>query len=342
MNRPPQFLFAPEGGEGGGSGGGAPGGEGRSLIPPAGGGAPAGGAPAGGAPAGGAPAGGAVGEIWWKGWVKEDGSLDKTRLSHLPEDLKGSQAMFARYNNLADFAKSFAHAQHTISQRPLAPLREGATEAEKTEHLATLRKFFGAPDKPEGYGLKKPDGMPDERWDQSLADEMAKVFHAHALPPSAVKDVLERFNALQDERIQKFEEDAARAEDEAWKAQETALKREFGSFQQEKFAAARRGAKWMGIDPDSPLFKTNAALIIAAAKVGEKIGEAQFIDGGSPDGGSADPEKELAEMASNPTHKFYDVLRNPSKNPRLYEDANRERERLGRLIAEKRARQGAR
>lgn len=294
----------------------------RSLIPGA--------APV--APA--APAG-AVAETWWKGWIKETGELDVSRLNHLPEELKGSQAVLARFKKADDFFKSFAHAQQLVSQKGLTPLREGASPEEVTDHMKRMALVNGTPEKPEGYGIKHESPEVQKQY-----DEFAKVFHKHALSPSAVKDLVALNESLQKAQMEAYETERARAEDAAWKEMEKEIDREFGAFKAEKFAAARSGARWMGLDPDSPAFKQNAKLIIAAAKVGEKIGEAKFVDGGSAEHGTMAPEDELKDMGTNPANKYYDILRNPGKNPRLAQEAYAHQLRLGERIAAKKARQG--
>lgn len=300
----------------------APAGSDRSLIPPGASGAPQG---------NGTPP--VIAETWYKGWIKEDGSLDPQRLSHLPEDLKGSQSVLARFRKADDFFKSFAHAQQLVSQKGLTPLREGATAEERADHMKRLAMVTGAPEKPEGYGIKN-----DNPEIQKQYDEFSKVFHKHGLSPEAVKELVAVNEALQKGQLEAYEEQQARDEDTRWQEQEKLLKREFGAFQTEKFASARSGARWMGIDPDSPMFKQNAQLIIAAAKVGEKIGEAKFVDGGSASSTESDPEKEMAELSSNPAHKYYDILRHPDKNARLFSEACEYQRKLGERIAAKRAR----
>lgn len=272
-----------------------------------------------------------VGETWWKGWVKEDGSLDPSRLNHLPADLKDSQAMFARFKKADDFFQSFAHHARTAREKGLTPLREGATPEELTDHMKRLALVNGAPEKPEGYGIKHENPEVQKQY-----DEFGKVFHKWALPPAAVKELVALNEKMQSDQVEAYKTEQARAEDTAWKEQEAQINRDFGPFKQEKFAAARSGARWMGIDPDSPMFKQNAALIVAAAKVGEKIGEAKFVDGGSAASGTMDPQSELNAMATDPTHKYYDVLRNPNKNPRLAHEAYQHQMKLGEQIAKRR------
>lgn len=315
-------------GEGAVASGGA---AGRSLI---GDGAAAGTGAGAGAAAGAA----VVGETWWKGWAKEDGSLDPSRLNHLPPELKEHQALFARFKKVDDFYKSYAHAQSMLGQRPITPLREGATEAERAAFQKQLSAITGAPEKPEGYGIARPEDVPQEMWREQFAAKVAATLHKHGASPELARELMEVNNAESKAAMQEFEEAQARQEDAHWKEQEKLIQQEFGPFKAEKIAAAVQGARWMGLDPESPAFKTNAQLIIAAAKVGEKISDAKFVNGDSSAAANSDPEAELASMVNDPAHKYYDIIRNPGKNARLFQEASLYQLSLGKKIAAKRAR----
>lgn len=338
-------FYAPEGGDGsvaGGGGnsgsGGAPGGNGggsgvRSLVPAS-------------QPTGQpTPVTGAVAETWWKGWQRDDGSLDHTRLSHLPQDRQDDVAILSRYKSLDDLAKALGHHARAARAKGAQPLREGATEKETTEYYEALAAVTGAPDKPEGYGLKKPDNVPAEAWDQPFVDSMTKVFHKHRLSPGAVKDIFAEYDKLTGAKLAELETVQRDAEEARFVESQKKLKMEFGAFAEEKFAAARRGAKFMGINIDQPPYNLDAQLIIGLATVGQQLAEARHIDSDShAQQGETDPQKELNAMVSDPTHKYYDILRNPTKDMRKAQEAYAYQRKLGERIAAAQARraQGAR
>ena len=270
----------------------------------------------------------AVAETWWKGYFKEDGTIDKARLSHLPDEMKGDKALFERFNKVDDLFKSYAHHARLAREKGLAPLRDGASETEVSEHLAKIARANNAPEKWEGYGLKKPEGVADGLWDQTYADSMAKVFHKYGLSPKAVSDITSESMRLQQETLATIEADNAKAQDDHWKAQEKALRDAFGPYKEQRLKEAVAGARWMGLDPSDPIFSQNAALIIAAAKVASKISEAKFVDGSSELTTGKSAESEITAIANDPSHKYYDIMRNPSKNPRLYEEAIAYRRKL--------------
>lgn len=333
-----------EGGDGGSGGGNAGSGAGngnagaaggRSMIPPAGGGGTGddgkGGQAAGGS--GGGDGKGAVGEIFWKGWMKEDGSFDHSRLKHLPDTLKDSENILKRYPNIEEMAKGLAHHARLASKKGLMPLREGATDAEKAEHAERLRSITNAPEKPEGYGIKVDD--PEL---QAELNEFAAVFHKHAISPEAVKELL----ALNDQKNAQFREReqaaAAQALDKAWDENHRMLRNAFGPLVESKLKAASAAAAWMGLDLNAPELmaspKLQAQLAIAAAKVASRIEEAQFVDGGSAGQVKVSAAQELQALANDPNHKYYKALRD-SSHP-LYREALQYRRKL----SERKAQEG--
>lgn len=319
---------------GGDAGGGTPppAGGGRSLIGDAG--APPAGAPAGTPPAGdgGKPV---IGETWWKGWIKEDGSLDKGRLAHLPEELRGDKALLERFGKFDDLAKSYVHAAKTAREKGLMPLREGATEAEKTDFLMRRAKLNGAPDKPEGYGIKRPDNLPEEAWNENIANRVAKAAHARGL---SAEDVQTLFNAQNEgvaEELSTIQAEQAKASEADWKAKEKALNDAFGANKAERIKEAVAGARWAGVPVDAEWFVQNPEAIIAFAKVYSKIGEAKFVDGQSGGDAAKSAKDEIQAMANDPSHKYYAILRDSSmqqRQPALYQEAIAHRRKIAQQL----------
>jgi hypothetical protein len=274
-----------------------------------------------------------VAETWWKGWIKEDGSLDKGRLAHLPTEYQSDKAIFDRFNKADDFFKTFVHAQKLAREKGLTPLREGASESERAEHIAKLAKINGVPDKPEGYGIKKPDSLRDDLWDDGVMGEMAKVFHKHALAPDAAKDLIETWGKLNTDRLAQSEEAMAKAQESEWKEKEAMLRNTWGPFLPERLKEAVAGLKWLGLDPSDPSIANNPALIIAAQKVSTKISEAKYVDGNSSHTPTVSAEAELKAMATDPSHKYYKAMHEPNRNPSLTEEAIQYRRKLTQQLA---------
>lgn len=279
-----------------------------------------------------APAGGgsAVADPFWNGYFRTDGTLDRSRLDKLPDELKDARPFLERLKSPDDLFKSYVHAQKLVREKGLTPLREGASEAEIAEHRATLAKINGVPEKPEGYGIKRPDDVPESVWDQSYTDAMSKLLHKHALPPAAVQELVAEHTKLQMAALEKAEQSAALEESKLIEQEQAKLKGEFGLLYDRKIQDAVRGAKWLGIDIHDPIFK-NASMVIAAAKVADRIKEASHVDGqGAGAEGAPSPAAEITAMTSDPKHKFYNALRDPN-NP-LHTYAIEHRRKLARQM----------
>lgn len=62
----------------------------------------------------------------------------------------------------------------------------------KPEEVAAFRKALGVPDKPDGYGIKKPDQLPEGVvWDDAKVSKFTELAHKHGIPAAAVKEIIE-------------------------------------------------------------------------------------------------------------------------------------------------------
>lgn len=304
--------------DGGGSGGAPAGGA------PAGG-APAGGAPAGGdggaadavaralaagaAPAGGAPAGGAPVKPFYDGlYDTASGKIDKTALDRLPDVLKPHKDWLAKYDTIEAALLGGANAHSMAVKKALTPLPADAPADAIAERKAHLDAINGVPkgDKPEiltkAYGIERPNDLPEMFWNQEGAGRFAMIAQKNSLSPGAVKELL----GLQLELTK----------DEISRGQ--AMETEYYTKQDQDFAVASqrqgmdltkatdlaiRGAKGLGLDPGSPIFK-NAGVRLAMIRAHQLISEEKLITG--------DPT--AAEQPGNELAQARDIMQNPA-NP---------------------------
>lgn len=250
---------------------------------------------------------------WAKGWVKEDGSLDHSVFDKAPDEFKAHKKDIERYKTLPDYLKGQRAHMEMLGKKGLVdPLPADATPAQVAERSTLLRKVNGAPEKPEGYALARPEAVPEEMWNQKLADEVSALAYKHALPPAAVKE-------LADLQLRSTQESIA-----AQKQAETAwfdgqdqliranLTKEGLDYAKGLDAAQRAGRRW-GVAPDSPLLKNATVFLLLnrLAKAGEEAGLVK----GEQDHFGVNPAmtNEQAEAAAddimknkaNPLHKAY-------------------------------------
>lgn len=264
---------------------------------------------------------------WFKGWLKEDGTLDKSRLDHLPDTLKGFRPTLEQFNKFEDFLGSAAHNKSLVGKKGMLPLSENASEAERKEFDTRLREALRVPKTPEDYGIKRPDNFPEAMWDDGFAGEMGKVMHKHALSPEAARELVEANNRIIMERATKAEAVEAEAVLTARKAGNELLDREFGFQRAEMEKLAVRQARYMGIDPANPAFNASPEMIVAFARMGSRNKEPEFVRGESTQ--APDAEAELHAIGHDKTHRYHKALRDPT-HP-LYSEANAH---FDKLIAE--------
>lgn len=202
MNKLPFILRAPAGdaAAGGGSGGGASAGAGGAAAG-AGGDAGDGGSLLGDQTAAAGAAAGAGGQAaaagvlpanWDSTIYDATGKLDAAAVAKLPADMADLRGFLEKYPTRADALKSIPHLQKlALGKAGLRPLPENATPEQKTAHAAEVAKFLGVPDKPEGYGITKPENLPEGiTWDDKAVNGFLALAHKHAAPPALVKEII--------------------------------------------------------------------------------------------------------------------------------------------------------
>lgn len=250
---------------------------------------------------------------WVKGWVKEDGSLDHSVWDKAPDEFKGIKKDVERYKTLPDYIKGQrAHAELLGKRGLVDPLPADATPEQVAERATLLRKVNGAPEKPEGYALARPEGVPEEMWNEKLAGEVAALAHKHALPPAAVKELAD----LQLKATQEQATAMRQAETDWFEGQDRLIRenltKEGLDYAKGLEAAQRAGRRW-GVAPDSPLLK-NATVFLLLNRLAKAQGEAGLVTG-EQDHFGVNPTmtNEQADAAAddimknkaNPLHKAY-------------------------------------
>lgn len=159
-------------------------------------------------------------------------------------------------------------------KKALAPLPEGASPEAKAERNKLMAQLNNVPEKPEGYGFKRPENIPESQWNQPYVDGIAGILHKHNVSPEAAKELME-FDAKHAGTIG---EQSAQAIAKAEAAEVAKLKETFGADMPKQMDLAVRGARTLGMDPLDPIFK-NASAVIMAAKFASMISEDRLVSG---------------------------------------------------------------
>jgi hypothetical protein len=361
MKRLYELMCTPDG-DGGAGGGGTAGGAagaggsqasgdagasggGKSLIPAAGGSAGSGaganggqggdaGAGAGGqAGGGGNPAGSGTAKAWFDGLYDTTGKIDPTKLEGLPADLKPYGETFKKYPTVEALMRGHANLAQLAGKKGLQPLPPGSPPEAIAERNALMRTLNNVPEKPEGYGIKKPDGVPDAEWNNDYVSGMAAVMHKHNLSPEAVKDLL-----AEDQKHATGLRSKRQADVEAYTASEAnALKEAFGDQYETEINNAARVARTLGLDPQDASVFGNSKTVIAFAKMAKMVESDKLVTGDGPAGGfgKGDLEKarDVVHNKDNPMHKAYHDESDPrhtevfSHVQTLYKNASRQKQK---------------
>lgn len=146
----------------------------------------------GGAGAGGSAAAAVVPADWDSKLFGADGRLDKTALETLPPDFADLKGQLGKYTTRQEFLRGTLHlAKLAGAKAGLQPLAADATPEQRAAHSTELAKLIGVPEKAEGYGITKPEQMPEGmQWDQKAVDGFLAVAKEHNVSPSAAKAIV--------------------------------------------------------------------------------------------------------------------------------------------------------
>lgn len=192
-----------------------------------------------------------------------------TRPEYIPEKFWDATKGEAKIDQLAI---SYANLEKAFSSKSQAPKKPGAdaTPEQQAQYFADLRKFTGAPEKPEDYGLKAPDNLPEGvAWNAELATKAASIAHKYSVPPEALRELIDLNNESVGSMVAKSEA----AQKEQVEAMVAELNAEWKDSAKENWQRANRGAIALGIDPEATGLGNNKDFIKAMLRFDEMIGD---------------------------------------------------------------------
>lgn len=186
-------------------------------------------------------------------------------LGGLPPELRDSPSL-RRYADPAALAKSYVELEGVIGRKGvIVPGEKDGPEAH-----ARFRAALGVPEKPDGYALAAPAGIPDGVWQPEAASAFAAVAHDAGLTPTQAQKLATWWAG-------------AAAQAEATKGAsagetEAALRTEWGVAYDTKIEGAKRALREFGGDDlvahlDKTGLGNDPAMVRAFARIGELVGE---------------------------------------------------------------------
>lgn len=190
----------------------------------------------------------------------------------------------------ADAIKSYTELEKTLgADRIVLPGKDA-----KPEDWDAVYAKLGRPAKPEEYGFKAPQGIPDGIYDPKFAAWAQTAFHKAGLTPRQAAAVHDEFVRMSVEghnaRVGEIKSkgDAGEAE----------LRKEWGGDYDKHVESGRRAAKALGVAAED-LDRIEGAigmpkLLKLFASIGGRMGEDTAVGAGG--GGLRDPASELADL----------------------------------------------
>lgn len=290
---------------------------GGGTPPPAGGTPPpAGGTPppAGGTPppAGGNPPPPPPPKPFFDGLYGADGKIDKTAFERLPDHLKPHKDWIGKYDTIEALITGGANAHALGVKKALGPLLGTEPPEVVAERKAHLDQINSVPKDPKGYGIVRPESLPEQFWNEEAAGKFGLIAQKHSAPPALVKELLDLQTSMTQAEIERgkaYETEYYNKQDQAYEAGVKQLGMDLDKAKD----MAERGAQTLGLDPKDPVFK-NAAVRLAAIRMTALVAESKLVTGDPTKaaGGAGDERAQALDIMNNPQNPLNKAWADPN------------------------------
>ena len=236
-------------------------------------------------------------------------------------ELQPYAASLSRFRTPEALAKSYAHLERM----------RGYPDPTDAKRMAAFRAVVGLPEKAEDYALARPEGTPEEAWDDTLAATLAQVAYEYGVPAPAMAALSEKYVGESRRMLE-----ACRAHEQAAIEQADAeLQDEWGRNYDDNMRVVgdfllRLGER-AGVDVqplmESAALRANAdfaRLMLAAA---ESLHEAP-MHVGQP----ADSKEEAYRIAHDPMHPLHEAYMRTNHPQHRYANEQYDRAAFGRPL----------
>ncbi len=218
----------------------------------------------------------------------------------LPEDLRGHKSLETikgkDWNEAGpSLVKSFIHAQSLVGADKLVIPGKDATK----EQIAEFRTKLGVPEKPDGYEVKLPEGLTEDKIDKKLMDTWRTRLHEAGIPKSQAEKIISDY--LSDNlSVMTAQQKAAEKQAQDW---EIELKQKFGADYDKQVNYARYALRQLGSDSLLQLLEStglgnNPTVVEFFAKAGRSISDDTARGGGGGGGAGGIPRDPAAAQAA--------------------------------------------
>lgn len=267
----------------------------------------------GGMTGGGGGGGGSTGGEWLV-----DGKFAPGLSGRLSEDLRPYAGSIRKFEGtpIQDVLKSYGELEKKLGQRMQPPGAEA-----RPEEVAAWRKSLGVPEKPDGYGIARPDNVPVELWNEEMVRGFTAMAHKHHIPAAAAQELVQWWNGQQMGALSQYQQEAAQGRE----ALVQGLQREWGERYEANLQGAQRVAAMARLDVNDPAIGDNPAMIRALHAMASLVSEDRQETGGSgalrlTRGQQAD---DIQTNKSNPLYDDYHGANGPERQAMVAEQIRR-------------------
>ncbi len=228
--------------------------------------------------------------------MAEDGAFAPEWYSRFDE-LQPYAATLAKFRRPEALAKSYAHLERL----------KGYPDPADAERMAAFRLAVGLPEAVADYALPRPEGTPDELWDEQLVHALSGVAHEYGVPPRAMEALSARYMQEGNRMLAASQE----AQQQAIERADAELQQDWGRSYEENMnkvgAYLSTLGSRAGVDVqalmENPALRANAdfaRLMLAAAS---EVQESPLREGTPSD--SRHEARRIVHDPSHPLHEAY-------------------------------------
>jgi hypothetical protein len=247
-----------------------------------------------------------------------DGKFAPGLSGRLSEDLRPYAGSIRKFEGtpIQDVLKSYGELEKKLGQRMQPP----GVEA-RPEEVAAWRKNLGVPEKPDGYGINRPEEVPVELWNEEMVRGFSAVAHKHHIPAAAAQELVQWWNGQQLGALSRYQQESAQGRE----ALVQGLQSEWGERYEANLQGAQRVAAMARLDVNDPSIGDNPSMIRALHAMASLVSEDRQETGGSgalrlTRGQQAD---DIQTNKSNPLYDDYHGANGPERQAMVAEQIRR-------------------
>ena len=233
------------------------------------------------------------------------------------DELGESATTLSKFRRPEALAKSYAALERM----------KGYPGVDDAKRMQAFRLSVGLPEKAEDYAFTRPEGMPDEVWDEALSTKMASVAYEYGVPATAMNAILEHYSSESRAMLEAYAAEQQRQE----QAADAELQQDWGLAYESNMQAVGAFIQHMGeragVDmvalAEEPSLRNNPAFIKLMFEAARTTQEAPMLRGGAGEGAGAAEARRIAHDPNHPLHEAYMRTSHPQ-----HKYANEEYDRL--------------